>query len=391
MKKKKIAYIGLKALPANAGVDTIIENLVNRIDPERYETTVYVDANQVPEEYEAPGVEIIRIRAIPGKYFGATSLFLFAAFHALFAGNYDLINIHSVETSFILPILRLRYKVMSTAHGLLGKEPDGLSKWGRAKSLIELTELPYSYLSNIRTSVSKPDKTYLESRYNRYVYHLPNGIDDLEPDLESANKLLAEHGLEPGKYMIFTAGRVVPRKGCHFVLEAMREMDEDVRLLVVGDTSHVPEYAAELERLADDRVRFCGFISSKPLLFGLIAQSNLFLLPTMYEAMSGTMLEVAVLNTPMIASDIPENRELLPAQALFFKSADVDDLREKMRWALAHPDEMTQLASAALAWVAEHYRWPGVIDQYEALYDSLMGGDRPVPAQSRGQVARGEQ
>ena len=29
---KKIAYIGIKALPANAGVDTVVEKIVGRLD-----------------------------------------------------------------------------------------------------------------------------------------------------------------------------------------------------------------------------------------------------------------------------------------------------------------------------------------------------------------------
>ena len=62
----------------------------------------------------------------------------------------------------------------------------------------------------------------------------------------------------------------MPRKGCHFVLEALRGLDADTRLLVIGDTSHVPDYTAQLMALADDRVRFAGFISSKELLLSLI-------------------------------------------------------------------------------------------------------------------------
>lgn len=389
--KKTIAYIGIKALPANAGVDTVVENIVTRLDSERYSPVVYVDRNRVSEDTRVPGVHLVRVRTIPGKYFGATSLYLFAALDALFMGHYDLVNVHSVETCFILPLLRLRYKVVSTAHGLLSKEPDDLSKWGRAKSLLRLTELPFMHFSNVRTSVSKPDKVYLESRYKKPVYYLPNGIDEPQPDLEKANALLAEHGLEPGKYMIFTAGRIVPRKGCHFVLEAMRHMDEDIKLLVVGDTSHVPEYTEQLKSLADDRVRFCGFISDKSLLFGLIKLSHLFLFPTTYEAMAITLLEVSALRTPLIASDIPENREVLPEQALFFKSGDASDLREKMRWALTNPDEMVKMAEAASVWVAENYRWPSLIDQYERLYDTLLEDSQPSLAQNQSQVARGEQ
>lgn len=369
---KKIAYIGIKALPANAGVDTVVEKIATRIDHGRYEPTVYVNAALVPEGTEIPGVRLVRIRTLPGKYFNAPLLFILSALHALFRGGYDLINVHSVETCFVLPILRLRYKVLATAHGLLSKEPPELSKWGALKPLLRLTEWPFAYLSSARTSVSKPDKDYLEASYRRPVHYLPNGIDELRPDVAGARALLAEHGLEPGKYIIFTAGRIVPRKGCHFVLEALRQMKTDEKLLVVGDTTHVPEYTRQLLALADDRVRFAGFISSKDLLFGLIALSKLFVFPTTYEAMAITLLEVAALKTPLVASDIPENREVLPEHALFFRSADVADLRVKMEWALAHPVEMHDLAGRAYQWVAENYRWPRIIATYEQIYDQLL-------------------
>lgn len=379
MTKKRIAYIGIKGLPATMGVDSVVEKIVSRIDHTRWQPVVYVDGKLVPETAEVPGVELVRINTLAGKYFRATSLFLFAALHALFRGNYDLINVHSVETCFVLPILRLRYKVISTAHGLLSMEPKELSKWGKMQPLLRLTEVPFVHFSNLRTSVSRPDQLYLESRYHKPVAYLPNGIEERKPDLAAADAMLASLGLEPGKYILFTAGRVVPRKGCHFVLEALRGMDEDVKVLVIGDIDQVPEYTQKLKELADDRVVFGGFVSSKELLFGLISRAQVFVFPTTYEAMAMTMLEVASLGTPLIASDIPENREVLPDQALFFASTNVAELRERMRWALANPGQMQLLARRAQSWVFANYRWPGIIDTYEQLYEAVLG-EHPVVA-----------
>ena len=376
---KKIAYIGIKALPANAGVDTVVEKIVGRLDRARYEPTVYVNRALVPAGAAIPGVRLVRVPTLPGKYFNAPLLFLLSALHALFLGHYDLINVHSVETCFVLPILRLRYKVIVTAHGLLSMEPPHLSKWGKLKPLLRLTELPFTYLSNARTSVSKPDAEYLEATYHRPVTYLPNGVDELKPDLAAARALLAQHGLEPGRYLLFSAGRVVPRKGCHFVLEALRGLGDDARLLVVGDTSHVPDYTAQLMALADERTRFAGFIADKSLLFGLIALSRLYVFPTTYEAMAITLLEVAALRIPLIASDIPENRVVLPDQALFFKSGDVADLRARIEWALGHEAEMKEVAAAADKHVAQHYHWPTIIDTYEQLYDRLLFDARRLP------------
>ena len=120
---KKIAYIGIKALPANAGVDTVVEKIVGRLDRARYAPTVYVNRALVPASVTIPGVRFVRVPTLPGKYFNAPLLFLLSALHALFLGNYDLINVHSVETCFVLPILRLRYKVIATARAALQRQP----------------------------------------------------------------------------------------------------------------------------------------------------------------------------------------------------------------------------------------------------------------------------
>jgi glycosyltransferase involved in cell wall biosynthesis len=62
---------------------------------------------------------------------------------------------------------------------------------------------------------------------------------------------------------------------------------------------------------------------------------------------------------------------VLPNEALFFKSGDVDDLRQKMLWALEHPREMNELTARAEAVMRSRHQWPEVIDQYEVLYEAL--------------------
>jgi glycosyltransferase involved in cell wall biosynthesis len=372
MTKKRIAYIGIKGLPAKAGVDVVVQRIVASLDRERFEPTVYVSNREVPAGMVIPGVRIIRMPTVPGKFTNAPFIFLAAALHAFFFGNYDLINIHSVETSFILPLLRLRYRVISTAHGLVGLVPDEYNSWGAGKLFFKACEYPFMFLSNWRTSVSLPDKGYLEGKYGRDVHYIPNGVELPALKYDEARAFLTQHGLEPGNYLIFTAGRNIRRKGCHFALQALEGLGDDVRLLVLGDASFDPPYNEELLRLADHRVRFGGFVADKGLLFALIQMSCLFLFPTTYEAMANTLLEVAALKTPLIASDLPENRAVLPEQALFFKSADVADLRDKLIWALAHPREMSDLAAQAHAYVTANYQWPQIIAQYEANYEALL-------------------
>lgn len=364
----KIAYLGIKGLPSRAGADRVVEAIVRRLDKQEYRITAYCN-NTIPADTQVEGVRLIRIPALPGKYLHAPSLFLFAAIHALLIGRYDIVHVHNVEACFVLPLLRLRYKVISTSHGSAQKR----DKWSRfAKTLIRLTEYPFIHFSNCITSVSRHLAISYQEMYKKQVHYVPNGIDhDVSADHPAAENVLREHGLQPGEYILFAAGRIIPTKGCHFLLEAFRCLDTQHKLLVVGDLSQMPVYAQQLKALADERVRFVPFVDSKETLLGIVQCCRLFVFPSTVEAMSMMLLEVASLSVPIVCSDIPENTDVLPERALFFTSADVSDLHEKLQWALEHPDDMGQFAEQARDWVNRNNQWDAIVKEYEHLYQTM--------------------
>lgn len=367
---KRIAYIGIKGLPSQAGVDRVVEAIVRGIDHEQYRPVVYCGRPFTPADAKIAGVELIRLPVLPGKHLAATSLFLLAALHALWVGGFDLVHVHNVEACFVLPLLRLRYRVISTSHGAAQLR----DKWsGAAKALIRLMEYPFIHMSTVVTSVSKPLADFYIKMYGREILYLPNGVSDAEQvEIESAKAILAEHGLQPGRYIMFAAGRIIATKGCHFLLEAFGNLDTDLHLLVVGDASHLPEYAKQLRAMANDRVHFHAFVADKGTLLGLVHLAHFFVFPSTVEAMSMMLLEAASVNTPIVCSDIPENVAVVPEQAIFFKSENVEDLRTKLAWAIQNPAEMQTLANAARQHVNSFYLWQDIVKRYEALYAETM-------------------
>jgi glycosyltransferase involved in cell wall biosynthesis len=366
---KQIAYIGIKGLPSKAGVDRVVEAIVSGIDHTQFNPIVYCSSREVPGDLQLPGITIRRMPVLPGKHLHATSLFLSAAVHALLRGNYDFVHIHNVEACYVLPLLRLRYKVIATSHGA-AQTTDKWSRW--AKRLIALTEYPFVWLSNAVTSVSEPLARYYQHRYKRVVHYIPNGVVDREQvDHAAAKTLLAHYGLEPNQYLLFAAGRLLAIKGCHLALEAFRQMPGDLKLVVVGDLSHNPAYEQQLRRLADERVCFMPFVADSGAFFGLVQAARLFIFPSLVETMSMMLLEAASLGAPLICSDIPENTSILPAETLFFRSDDVADLTAKMAWALSHESAMRERAALIQLWVKQHYGWNDIVKQYEQLYASI--------------------
>lgn len=369
MTTTKIAYLGIKGLPSQAGADRVVEAIVQRLDTQRYSLTAYCSSAVVPAGTRFEGVSLVRIPVLPGKYLHAPSLFLLAALHALLFGRYDMVHVHNVEACFVLPLLRLRYKVISTSHGPAYKR----DKWGSlARAVIRLTEYPFIAFSNRITSVSRHLAIYYQQTYNKQVTYLPNGIDHAaQLDRAAADSLLQTYGVRAGEYILFAAGRIMATKGCHYLLEAFRDLEADSKLLVVGDLAQIPAYAEQLRLLADERVRFVPFISAKETLLAIVQGCRFFVFPSTVEAMSMMLLEVASLGVPIVCSNIPENVDVVPERALFFQSADVADLRAKLQWAIENPAAMQELACCAREWVNQHNQWDDIVKHYDALYQTL--------------------
>ncbi|MEW6382155.1 MAG: glycosyltransferase family 4 protein [bacterium] len=362
----KIAFMGIKGLPSRGGAERVVEPIVHELAG-RQKLTVYCNIRYTPQGTNIDGVRLIRIPTLPGKYLQPVSFFILSALHAVFKGDYDLIHLHNVEACFILPLLRIRYRVIATSHGSPIRA--ARSKWGPlARTLMGLTEYPYLLLPNCATSVSQSDAEYFKQLYRREVFYLPNGIQQHPVNPEIARQTLDEMGLRAGEYILFAAGRIDPTKGCHLVLDAFYQLNLNIRLVIVGDLSQVPHYSQNLQQKADGRTVFIPHIAEKEKLFGIVRHCRLFVFPSLVEAMSMMLLEVAALGVPLICSDIPENKDVLDKHALYFRSGNTQDLAQKMRWALEHPDAMLSLAARAQTRVKSVYSRERMVEEYESLY-----------------------
>jgi glycosyltransferase involved in cell wall biosynthesis len=375
----KIAFMGIKGLPSKGGAERVVEAIVQRLSGD-HTLTVYCSRHYTAPEAFIPGVRLIRLPCLTGKYSHMTSLDLLVAWHALLLGDYDLIHLHNIEASFVLPVLRIKYKVISTAHGrhyLSSKVNlhNNSNKWGRfSTALMSLMEFPFARMSNALTSVSQDDAVDLGARFHKSVAYIPNGVDrEPQVDLDSARSILEEYHITAGSFIIFAAGRMIPLKGTHLLLEALEGFGYNVRLLLVGDLTHSADYAQELRILSDERVFYIPFLTERAILLGLLQLSCLFVFPSTREAMSTMLLEAASLGVPILCSNIPGNVAVLPDQALHFSSGDMNDLREKLAWALDHPQEMKALGLKAQAHVQLNFSWDQIVKQYHTLYQEVTG------------------
>ena len=104
-----------------------------------------------------------------------------------------------------------------------------------------------------------------------------------------------------------------------------------------------------------------------------LKKAKLFIFPSIIEAMSNMLLEAVSVKTPIICSDILENKAVFDKnEILFFSSEDSDDLTEKIKWALQNPVNMKLRAEKAYKRLVKNYNWSDIASQYDDLYQKLL-------------------
>lgn len=362
---ERIAFIGIKGIPACGGADRVVEALAVRLPDLGYSPTVYCDQELVPADVRIPGVHLERVSTLSGRHRRPVSLSLASALHAIGRHRYDLVHLHNIESSFVLPLLKTRYPVVGTSHGY----PYWRTKWNvHEQRMMRAMDAPFLRFCDVLTSVSEPHAEELSRRSGRRVLHVPNGVgNEYKPNHEAARQLLDGFGLQLGGYFLFVCGRSEPTKGLDQAVAAVRYFQDGPPLLVVGEID-----PAMKEQLSPaDRIHWQGHLQDCAILFGLMQGAAGLVFPSKVEAMSMVLLEAAHLGLPIVCTDIPENRQILGEDALYFEHGEVSQIEQHLRRVVAAPEEVGQMAWSAQSRVLERFNWDGVVEQYVEVYRSM--------------------
>jgi len=361
LKKLKIGVIGVKGLPGHGGAARTCGEIFSRIKKD-FDIAVYALNSHVSEE-DVEGIEQIVFKKSRMHKYADVLYYFKAAFHALFLRTYDVIHLNHHIAGFLVPMLRIRYRVLFHIHGLPYKHDD---KWNRFdKRLIgSFFKIGCRFASEVIT-VQKSSVPELQ-RYSRcQVRYIPNGVNDL----------ITQFGDGGGRRfdITFSAARIIYLKGLHTLMEALHMISFGGSVQIIGDLDHVPEYKNRIRDLSNGLdVIFTGLITSEEQLFKAIGSSKLFVFPSYSEGMSNMLLEVAALNVPLIASDITQNTDVFSRdEVLFFSTGNAADLAEKITWARTHYPAMQKLSLAARRKVKNEHDWNEIAGRYSAIYGQM--------------------
>lgn len=185
---------------------------------------------------------------------------------------------------------------------------------------------------------------------------------------ESARVQLRAEFKWGGQPTLLTVARLQPWKGIEHLIEAIAGMP-GFRLVIVGDG---PD-RGRLEGLAGplgDRVQFTGRLKAEDVHRYMVAADGLALYSG-YEGLSHTILESLHLGTPVVASDVGGNPEIVQhgINGVLAPHVDIGALREGIMQLVDRRDEFAANCQAGLA----RFGFEKMAQDTDKLLRSLLG------------------
>lgn len=179
--------------------------------------------------------------------------------------------------------------------------------------------------------------------------------------------------------VIFT-GRLVPDKGVHVLLEAMRLLEKSgaaIRCLVVGGSrfgrSKPTRYVRRLQRMAPGNCSMLGYRSGAALA-ELLQQAHIFCCPSVWnDPFPLAPIEAMAAGLPVVASNVGGLPETLAhGGGILIPPNDPERLANALNELAANHEERRRLGLAARRAFEEHFRWSNVRTQYLSVLQGAM-------------------
>jgi glycosyltransferase involved in cell wall biosynthesis len=172
---------------------------------------------------------------------------------------------------------------------------------------------------------------------------------------------------------ILFLGRLQSVKGAADLVDAFSRLAEDLHdwtLRICGEGPERSELDAIVARSGlQNRVEFRPF-SSAPL--QALADCSLLVVPSLAEGMSNTVLEAMAVGTPIVATKVGANAEMLGSDCGWLAApGDASSLADAIRTAADDPEECGRRSRCARFRVAERYSFEVVARSFEALYGQM--------------------
>ena len=213
---------------------------------------------------------------------------------------------------------------------------------------------------------------------------IPNGIQLPAASTESRDKVWAEFDIPAGAHVVGFVGRLALQKRVPDLIWAMHLLHqciENVYFVIVGDG---PQKQQCLDRAAHfGSGHLVQFVGHREDAARLIQHMDVFWLASEFEGMSNSIMEAMSAGIPVVASDIPPNRELVVdgETGYLVKLGDSVAFSQRTDRILADPELATRLGDAGRHRIESEFSVQQMVDRHIQVYRDAVRDDSPDKAQ----------
>jgi glycosyltransferase involved in cell wall biosynthesis len=220
----------------------------------------------------------------------------------------------------------------------------------------------YSAIVGVSDAVTETIR-YGSRRHPRLVRRIYNGVPPIGP--EPLPDIRNKWNIPESRPVLLSVARLARQKNHATLLRALCELPE-AQLILAGDGEFDTELRRQVSALSlGDRVLFTGEITQLEVR-ALMHCADVFVFPSLWEAMPMAAVEAMSAGMPIVASDIAAHREVLGPAALLVPATDSSALAQAVRRLLSDAALAQRLRIAAVE-RAQRFSVEAMVQRYERL------------------------
>jgi glycosyltransferase involved in cell wall biosynthesis len=208
-----------------------------------------------------------------------------------------------------------------------------------------------------------------------YFTVIPNAVTPPTASSISRDEAAARLGVPANCRWIMSVGRLWQQKGYKDLIwaaEVARSIREDTAYIVIGEGPERNRLELYRDNVRAGAVLF--LVGERDDVSQLLPHADVLWNGSLYEGQSNVILEAMQLGVPVIASDIPGNRDLIQDQVTgrLYRLGDANRLVQMTNQILDDPALARQFASNAQAFVAHHHSIDSMVANHVQAYEHWL-------------------
>ena len=294
--------------------------------------------------------------------------------------DYDIVHLQG-RSGFLFPKKQNKITVFTTFHGLVTLE----NKF--SKQILNLDRRIHqrfaSYFeknaflnSDAIISVSHEMRHELNAldiqRQEKPRIIIPNGV------VVKTSQNEGNEGIKSDENTIIFVGRLDRIKGIYQLVKAMKKVDKNVMLVMIGDG----ENRIQLEELiikvgVADRVQLVGSQSNDNVL-NWIKRGFALVLPSFHETQGIVLLEANTCGKAVAAANVGGVPEVVTHgyNGLLFNPHDVQEIANTINELYRSPEKTKEMGENGRKMVAEKFNWTKIAADTEGVYEQVLASKK---------------